>query len=382
MLSAEELVALVRRVFRVGPADKRLAVLCDLPDAAAPDHLAWRSRRETARSWAELLRSRAGELGLEEVTLWLYPNVHADNADLPPRLFACRDGPLPPRAELLTGYGTPLETVLSTHQVFLAPTQFSTTAPLKNAARTHLFRGATMPGFAAVMIPALRLDYGKIAARVKALKVLLDDAQQADFTFHALGRELRLVLDLRYRSAHESSGLFPEPGQVGNLPSGETYIVPYEGERAGDPTRSAGELPVELKGEVVVYRVAGNRAVQVVTDGPVSRQEAARLAAEPAYGNMAELGLGVLDDFGLDPTGIVLLDEKLGLHIAFGRSDHFGGQVGPAQFTSRDKVVHIDRVYIPKLQPQVQVREVVLTTASGQKTPLMKDGRYVVRFPE
>ena len=379
-LSAQELVALVKRVFRVGAGDRRLAVLCDLPDGPSPDHGAWHARRQMAADWAQLLASRASELGLDDVTLWLYPNVHADNADLPARLFAHRGGALPRDAQGLTGYGTPLDAVLASHQLVLAPTQFSTTAPLKNAARTHLFRGATMPGFAPVMIPALRLDYGKIAARVKLLKVLLDDAAQADFTFFALGREMRLTLDLRHRAAHESSGLFPEPGQVGNLPSGETYIVPYEGELPGDATRSAGELPVELRGEVVVYRITDNRAVGVVTDGPVARQEAAALTAEPAYGNLAELGLGVLDDFGLDPTGIVLLDEKLGLHIAFGRSDHFGGQVGPSRFTSRDKVVHIDRVYIPKLQPNVQVREVTLTMAGGQKTLLMKDGRYAVRF--
>jgi phosphoribosylaminoimidazole-succinocarboxamide synthase len=33
--------------------------------------------------------------------------------------------------------------------------------------------------------------------------------------------------------------------------------------------------------------------------------------------------------------------EKLGLHIAFGRSDHFGGQVGAAKFSKPEEVVHV-----------------------------------------
>ena len=42
---SEELVALVQRVFRPGPADRRLAILVDLPDAQVPDQPAWRGSR-------------------------------------------------------------------------------------------------------------------------------------------------------------------------------------------------------------------------------------------------------------------------------------------------------------------------------------------------
>jgi len=95
---------------------------------------------------------------------------------------------------------------------------------------------------------------------------------------------------------------------------------------------------------------------------------------------MAELGLGVLADFGIEPSGSVLLDEKLGLHIAFGRSDHFGGQVGAAQFSKPEAVVHIDRVYIPKLQPRVVVKSAVLKMEDGSDLVLMQNGEYVINF--
>ena len=183
--------------------------------------------------------------------------------------------------------------------------------------------------------------------------------------------------DLRQRTAHASSGRFPEAGTAGNLPSGEAYIVPYEGE-AGEESRTAGTLPVEIDGEVVLFTIRANRAVAAEGDGPQAEAERAHLAAEPAYGNMAELGFGVLADFGLEPIGEILLDEKLGLHIAFGRSEHFGGAVGPKDFSSPAAVIHLDRIYIPQAQPRVAVNAVTLGYADGRSERIMADGAYTI----
>ena len=210
---------------------------------------------------------------------------------------------------------------------------------------------------------------------------LLDRAVEAEIDFLVDGeRSHRLLLDLRHRTAHKSGGLFPEPGLVGNLPSGEAYIVPYEGENPGDPTQTEGAMPVQFGDEIVVYRIAGNRAFAVDGDGRMASREHDLLAAEPAYGNLAELGLGVLGDFGVEPVGEILLDEKLGLHIAFGRSDHFGGQVGARDFSRPEAVVHIDRVYVPAMQPRITLPRVDLALDDGAVVPLMRDGRYAIRF--
>jgi leucyl aminopeptidase (aminopeptidase T) len=244
-------------------------------------------------------------------------------------------------------------------------------------------RAATMPGFSPEMVPALRLDYTEVNRRVTILKELLDRAVAADFVFEVGGRDrFDLHLDLRHRSAHASGGLLPQAGMAGNLPSGEAYIVPYEGEFEGDSSRSSGVLPVQLDGEIVVYRIENNRAVEVISEGPVSRREAELIVAEPAYSNLAELGLGVLAAFGVQPVGEVLLDEKLGLHIAFGRSEHFGGQVGPDQFSSPEAVTHQDRVYIKELQPDIQPLLVDLDFEDGETMELMRDGKYVIGFVE
>lgn len=376
-LSAKELEALVARVFVPTDEDGLLGILVDLPDERVPDDDEWRERRETAASWARLLAERADATGYD-THLLLYRNVGTNNGDLPDRCWIHHHGPVPGHAgELDPEWAMPMSEILDTHSMLLAPTRFSATAPLKVAARSHPLRAATMPGFTAAMIPALRLDYAEVNRRVDVLKALLDRATGADLVFRHPGGEDRLHLDLRHRSAHASGGLLPHRGTAGNLPSGEAYIVPYEGERPGDPSRSEGVLPVQFsKREVVRYRIAENRAVEVLTDGPESAREADLIAREPAYANLAELGLGVLAAFGVKPIGVVLLDEKLGLHVAFGRSEHFGGRVGPGDFSSPGAVVHIDRVYVPESQPDVVAARVDLHLDDGTTVELMRDGHF------
>ena len=376
-LSGGELVALVRRVFGVTARDRRLGILVDLPDARAADNPDWAERRRMAADWAAQLRRQERALGMT-TSLVVYRNVAMNNADLPPAVWIVEPGAVPATADALApAEAMPLAQVLDTHSVLMAPTEFSATAPLKLLGKAHAFRAATMPGFKAAMIPALRLDYGEVRRRVALLKGMLDRAARAELRFEVDGGGRHdLVLDLRHRAAHASDGILETPGMAGNLPSGEAYIVPYEGEVPGDPTASAGTLPVQFGDEVVLYHVEGNVAVRVTGAGPAAEEERRRLAAEPAYGNMAELGLGVLADLGVGPCGETLLDEKLGLHVAFGRSDHFGGQVGAARFSRPEAVVHIDRVYLPALQPRVVARAVDLVDGDGRVTPLMRDGAY------
>ena len=378
-LAPEELVALVRSVFPRFETDQALAILVDVPRDASLDNPAWKERRRLAAEWFALLDARKAEIPLAEVKLVAYPDVGSNNADLPARGFLL-DGPMADVAAELEPVGKPIgfEEVFASTQLFLAPTEYSTTAPLKNAAKRFLFRAATMPGFAAEMIPALRIDYGEVARRVDALKKRLDEADHADVDFIVDGKsEYGIHFDLRHRQAHSSSGRFPELGTAGNLPSGEAYIVPYEGEQ-NEASRTAGILPVEIDGEMVFFTIQANRAVAVDGDGPAAQDERAHLAAEPAYGNMAELGFGVLADFGLEPIGEILLDEKLGLHVAFGRSDHFGGAVGPRDFSSPAAVIHLDRIYIPQSQPRIAVRSVTLGYPGGRSERIMADGAYTI----
>ena len=381
-LSEKDLVDLVRSVFPGHPEDRSLGILVDVPRGPERDNPDWRVRRAMAEEWRDLLVKGAAAVPLDTVRLVAYADVGSNNADLPAEAVIV-GGKLPADASGLAGAGErePFEDIFRKTALFLAPTEYSTTAPLKNAAGRLGFRAATMPGFSEKMVPALRVDYGEVGRRVSVIKERLDRAEEAEIELVKDGREPhRMTFDLRHRTAHESAGRFPKKGMAGNLPSGEAYIVPYEGEM-GEASRTRGELPVEIAGEVLVYAVEANRARAVrpvATLGPAWKDEAERLLREPAYGNMAELGFGVLGDFGIGPVGEILLDEKLGLHVAFGRSDHFGGRVGPGDFSSPAEVVHLDRIYIPATQPRVAVFSVVFRYPDGSEEVIMEDGRYRV----
>ncbi|MFA6034879.1 MAG: hypothetical protein WC889_18410 [Myxococcota bacterium] len=381
-LTADELVALVRNVFRPSATDTRIAIFCDLPDSNVPDNDAWLARRTMAALWAGFLHGKAGELGLA-TDLVVYRNVRMSNADLPAGAYIADPESLPSDAAAAEACcrAVSMDEVLKSHSIIIAPTEMSATAPLKLSARACRFRAATMPGFTQEMIPMLRLDYTEINSRVALLKRLVDRAVSAEISFEVDEcDDYMLVLDLRNRTAHVSGGMFPDIGEAGNLPSGECYIVPYEGEIAGDPSRSAGELPVQFGDEVVVFTIDGNRAVDVDGEGPEAARQRKLIASEPAYANISELGFGVLYDLGIKPLGNILCDEKLGLHIAFGRSDHFGGMVGAKDFSCPEAVIHLDHVYIRETQPRVNVRMLLLKMPDHTVVPVIQDNRYVIEF--
>jgi hypothetical protein len=333
-------------------------------------------RRRIAAEWYALLGQHVAELPFAAVNCCAYENVGTNNADLPQAITlidSCTrtSGGTMPKIE-------PLEGILRRSSVVLAVTELSATAPLKLLARRFSFRGATLPGFTRPMIPALGLDYEAVNARVMLFKTRLDRAERADLKLSAEGRRFESRFDLRYRPGHSSGGILREDGVVGNLPSGEAYIVPYEGEQPGISSFTEGILPVQFKDEIVLFRLAGNKAVEVLSMGPQSEAQKKQLAEEPAYGNIAELGIGVLGEWGIEGVGSTLLDEKLGLHIAFGRSDHFGGTTSPASFRHPGNVVHIDWVYVPSVQPKIAVETLVLHYHDGTSEELMEAGRLIV----
>ncbi len=377
-LAKNELLALIERVFAPTAAEQNIAILVDLPEEIESDNPRWQERRHIAWNWYKNLQEAQKEGGPFCATFYLYRAVMTNNGDLPPAMWPFDGHNLPLSAAALSGAKEEtLAEIFGKHSLIMAPTEYSATAPLKLAAPTYGFKAATLPGFSEDMIPALRLDYHEVAKKVLAISNWLTKANGAEIVFKVEGRDepLTLYLDLRYRKAHSSTGLITEKGQAGNVPSGEAYIVPYEGEVADNPSKSHGTLPVQFGTDVLFYHIEQNRAIGVTGCGPVARQESARLREEPAYGNMAELGLGVLGGFGLKPIGAILLDEKLGLHIAFGRSDHFGGQVGAGQFNDPKKMVHIDRVYVKELQPAITIERATLELEDRQ-LELMRGGEY------
>ena len=331
-LTAEELTALVQRVFHPREADRALALIVDLPDEVVPDHAAL---ARAARDRGGL--GRGPGLRPARTTGWTWPSTGtatpaATTPTCPRAAWRHLGGPLPETADdAERGLGGAARADPRGSRAGAGPDGVlghrapeDARPPAGLPGRDHAgLRPADGPR------PAPRLHGDQPPGPLPQGAPRPRRPGRPRLRGRRLGARPSLRLDLRHRTAHASGGLLPEPGTAGNLPSGESYIVPYEGERDGrpQPERGGAAGPARRRGG----RATGSRATapsRSSPTGPESRREAEHLAREPAYGNIAELGLGVLGDFGIEPIGEVLLDEKLGLHIAFGRSEHFGGQVG------------------------------------------------------
>ena len=374
-LGFDDLMKLFRSVFALGFDEGDLTFLVDLPDEIIRDTEEWHDRRQIAAEWYGHMNGNMSQTPFRKINLCTYSNVGSNNNDLPP--FVNRVNEFLGDASLRGGIPVPLDEILSSSGIVIALTELSATAPLKMLAKRFQFRGASMPGFLRSMMPTLSINYEDVHARVVQLKERMDRAELARVTLASNGNSYSSVYDLRFRLGHASGGLIRERGLVANLPSGEAFITPYEGEREAEPSFSSGLLPVQFDDEIVVYRINNNRAITVESQGHYSDLERSKLRDEPAYGNIAELGMGILSEWGVRPVGRILLDEKCGLHIAFGRSEHFGGVTSPSSFKNPKKVVHIDRVYLPSLQPKISVENVTFVYVAEEEK-IMDKGKYLV----
>ena len=210
--------------------------------------------------------------------------------------------------------------------VALCPTSKSLThTDSRRAASAKGVRIGTLPGVTEeIMIRCMNADYNKIAHRTFALCKLLEKASTVRVTAPA-GTDI--TMPIKGRTAHSSSGLFREKGQWGNLPTGEAYLAPVEGQSEGVVVVDGSMAMVGMVKTPIRIQVEKGYA-EDISGG----EEAQRLIAllEP-HGRdartVAEFGVGTNDKAIL--TGNILEDEKVmgTIHIAFGDNKSMGGSV-------------------------------------------------------
>jgi len=339
-----------------------VTVACDVPRTAAEDTPAWGERRAMAAEWQRAFEALGRGRGFATNPLLTYAATGTNNLDLP-------------ASGEMAGRTVPLANTLlgSTLAAFL--TEYSATAPLGDLCRMKEdFRAASMPGIERRMErTALAADHREVARRCRALAQALAGATALDVAF-STGH--RCSFDLRFRKPDVDDGYLPrfKPGdRVINLPSGETFIVPYEGDQPGTVSETSGTLPARFGTELVLMVVLLNRITKVEGEGDTAKQLRRFFAADPARTNIAEVAFGCND--WAQVTGNVLEDEKAGFHWAYGRSDHLGGTVGVKSFLSPETVVHHDIVYAKGNPIQVASATVV---AGASRTRVIRNGEYVV----
>jgi hypothetical protein len=363
MAKSFDLEKLLIDVFAPQQGEKVL-VMTDLPHGAWANNEKWAARREMAKEWHAAFQQLGIKMGFSVHPPLTYPATGAHS------------GPLPEEGEM-DGQRVRLEDILPDTNIVVALTEYSATAPLIGFSQKFPnLRAASMPGVTKSMEQtALAADYSEVAHKSHILAGKLSQAVGAKVEF-STGHHL--YFDLRNRRAEADDGQLhadKKGVRLINLPSGEAFIAPYEGELEGQPSRTKGVIPVMVDDELVLLRVQENRIVEVIGDGPQAAQKRDYFAVDQARCNIAELGLGCNDKAVI--SGSVLEDEKvLGLHWAYGRSDHIGGTVGVADFSHPSHVVHHDIVY-PR-GGRIEIASLVLEYEDGTSEEIIKDGQYTI----
>lgn len=210
--------------------------------------------------------------------------------------------------------------------VVLCATQKSLThTDARRAASAALVRVATLPGVTeAIMIRCMNADYTRIAERTHKICERMASTSVIRVQSPA-GTDISMPM--KGRTAHASTGLFRAKGQWGNLPTGEAYLAPLEGESNGVVVVDGSMAGVGMTSHPIRIVVEQGYATEI-TGGPEAEKLRALLDEHGQDARtVAEFGIGTNDRAIL--TGVILEDEKVmgTIHIAFGDNKSMGGSV-------------------------------------------------------
>ena len=347
-------------------ANDVFAILHDTPHASHSDNADWKERRAMAADWHSQIAQIATQKGFEILPLVTFPSVAGVNADLP-------------ETADMDNRAVAFNDILDRATVVLAMMEVSVTGPLiqygiaKGSAAE--FRVASMPMANRSMEDTCYLaDPSELVEQGESIRRAVANAEAVEVTFSTGDI---CTFDIRHREIGVDNG-YLHPDKTGfpviNLPSGEVWVVPYEGERDGDPSRTHGVIPAAGEnGDVARFVVEANRIIDVRGDGPRAVGLREDMALDSTRRNVAEIAFGYNRKARV--TGVFIEDEKAGFHWGYGRSEFLGGTVAPKDFSSPETVLHVDLPYAKECPITVSAD---LIEASGARTAILRDGDYVL----
>jgi leucyl aminopeptidase (aminopeptidase T) len=220
----------------------------------------------------------------------------------------------------------PVAEAMKAADVVIAPTSKSLTHTVaRKEAAERGARVATMPGVTEdIFVRTMSVDYELVQRLTEAVAKVLDEGREVRVVT-SLGTDL--TFSIEGRKARRSTGVLVNPGDWGNLPSGEAYIAPVEGTANGVVVVDGSMAGVGVLTQPIKILFKDGIATQI--EGGLEAAKLNELLSK--YGvearNLGEFGVGT--NPGARISGVVLEDEKvLGtIHIALGSNFDFGGRV-------------------------------------------------------
>lgn len=219
-------------------------------------------------------------------------------------------------------------------------------------------RFASLPHFDPEMFgTSMAVDWTALADRTSRL---VQAVNRAEWVNVECPNGTAMHICKRGRNAGGDDGLLTQPGCFGNLPAGEAYFAPLEGESHGVMVVEWG--PTRKLDNPITITIADGRAVRIEGDDPLRASLEERFDGNEACRNLAELGIGT-NDKATRPDNVLEAEKILGtVHMALGDNTGFGGTVA-APF-------HEDYVFY---QPTV-----TLVMSDGSEEIILDNGKLML----
>lgn len=210
--------------------------------------------------------------------------------------------------------------------VVLCPTAKSLTHT--NARREAVKLGArvgTMPGISKqTMIRCLSANYKKIIDLTFKLTKILKNAAEIKVT-SKLGTDI--TMPMKDRKIIPSTGVLKNPGESGNLPSGEVYLAPWEGKSNGRIVIDGSMAGIGLLKNPITIQVTDGYAEKIT--GKSEAKKLVKMFDKVGRDARAVAEFGIGTNYKAKIIGQILEDEKVmgTIHIAFGNNVSMGGNI-------------------------------------------------------
>ena len=184
-------------------------------------------------------------------------------------------------------------------------------------------RFASLPHFDPEMFgTSMTVDWHALAARTAKL---VEAVNRAEWVYVECPNGTVMHICKQGRHAEGDDGLLAADGAFGNLPAGEAYLAPLEGESHGTMVIEWG--PTARLTSPLTLTIADGQVVRIDGDDPLRKRLEVKFAENPNCRNLAELGIGT-NDKASRPDNVLEAEKILGtIHLALGDNTGFGGTV-------------------------------------------------------
>ena len=182
-------------------------------------------------------------------------------------------------------------------------------------------RFASLPRFDPDMFfSCMAVDWHALAGRTVRVATALRDAEWVHVT---APNGTNMHVCKRGRAVSVDDGLLTAPGSCGNLPAGEAYFAPLEGESSGTLVLEWG--PSGRLGTALHLTIENGVVVRIRGDDPHRHELEQKFHEHVNCRNLAELGIGT-NDKATRPDNVLEAEKILGtIHFALGDNTAFGG---------------------------------------------------------